>query len=181
MRNQFHLPSFLSLKIIRSSMLKFSIYTATSFRLLLVDLLNHYSSCNTMTFFLTTMSKQKCKGFLYSPDPDLQLGLQQKLDPRYQNSGKASRTVVKQKTDPIFRGLIFQNKYIDAVQKYISVTANCLRQKSNGVCTLELEVLVNKPKEAASMDCRVSHYSFVPNCKGEGRIKCTSGKIINIP
>ena len=45
----------------------------------------------------------------------------------------------KQKTDLIFRGLIFHNKYIDAGQKCISLSAKGLRQQANELCTLDGE------------------------------------------
>ena len=38
------------------------------------------------------------------------------------------RVSVKLKIDPSFDGLTFHNKYIDAVHKYISASANCLWQ-----------------------------------------------------
>ena len=92
------------------------------------------------------------EGFLYWPDPDRDAG-PRKTGPPTSNLLKNQtpninrppilnlkyQTSVKQKTDLIFRGLIFHNKYIDAGQKCISLSAKGLRQQANELCTLDGE------------------------------------------
>ena len=46
---------------------------------------------------------------------------------------------VKEQTDLIFRGLTFQNKYIDAGQQCVSLSVKCRRQQANELSTLDVE------------------------------------------
>ena len=63
------------------------------------------------------------------------------------------RTCVKQKKVPIFCGLTFHNKYIDAGQKCISVSANCLQQQANELSTVDVEG-----------KCEQAGRNFIDNC-----------------
>ena len=117
-------------------------------KVMMIFLITTSESGNLLTIFLVSLKSNQngFTGFVCSPDPDpdedprhsghslsdfcksLTSNLKKRISEKARPpiSDLKYRTCVKQKKVPIFCGLTFHNKYIDAGQKCISVSANCI-------------------------------------------------------